>query len=196
MLIGQFTSRGGKMNILILHCWGGDARGCWRGWLADRLREKGHIVVVPDLPDTMRPHLVAWLKEIRKHVKKFDDSWILVGHSLGCPTILRLLESFGAGEKIRAAFMVAAYADKFPGSEVIDNFVEGEFDWKKIKRGSGKFIIINSDNDPFINLSEGKRVAKLTGAEFIVERNSGHINAGAGWLKYERLLGLVLSFCG
>jgi predicted alpha/beta hydrolase family esterase len=51
--------------------------------------------------------------------------------------------------------------------------------------------VVNSDNDPFIQLGEGERVADHLGAEFIVEHGGGHINEGSGYKKYERLLEII-----
>ncbi len=178
------------MKVFIFHCWGGDSRACWRGWLADKLREKGNEVIAPDFPNTMMPKLEEWLAETRKQVKKFDKDWVLVSHSLGGPTILRLLETFGDDEKVGTVILVAGFA-KDLGIPEIRSFVDREFDWEKIKTKADRFIIINSDNDPFIELEEGKRIAGLLGAEFIVEHNGGHINEGAGYTKYERLLEIM-----
>ncbi|MFN7991618.1 MAG: alpha/beta hydrolase [Candidatus Micrarchaeia archaeon] len=180
------------MKLFLLHCWGGDGRSCWSGWIADRMREKGAEVISPDLPNPSVPHIEEWLAEIRKNVKRFDGRWTLVGHSLGCPTILRLLESFDEKEKVGAAILVAGFARDLHIPE-IQNFVYKDFGWEKIRRGAGKFIVINSDNDPFIELHEGERVAKMLGAEFIVEHNAGHINEGSGFTEYPRLLALIES---
>jgi predicted alpha/beta hydrolase family esterase len=178
------------MKAFIFHCWGGDSRACWRGWLADQLREKGIEVVAPDFPDANNPSLEQWLATVRGKVPKFDEDWILVSHSLGGPTILRWLETFDENEKAGTVILVATFA-KDLGIPEISNFVEKDFNWEKIKKKADKFIIINSDNDPFIELSEGERIAKLLGAEFIVEHGAGHINEGSGYVKYDRLLQLI-----
>jgi uncharacterized protein len=178
------------MKLFIFHCWGGDSRSCWRGWLAERMREKGIEVKSPDFPNTNEPSLDQWLSSVRKEVPKFDKDWVLASHSLGGPTILRLLESFGPDEKVGTVILVAAFA-KDLGIPEIHSFVDKEFDWKKIKSKAEKFIVINSDNDPFIELDEGKRLAHLLGAELIVESGAGHINEGAGFTSYPRILQII-----
>ncbi len=180
------------MKAFIFHCWGGDSRGCWRGWLADELRRKGVEVLAPVFPDTNNPQLGPWLAEARRSVPKFSphDEWVLIGHSLGCPAILQLLGGMKEGEKVKAVVLVACFA-KDLGIAEIRSFVDKPFDWKKIKNKAGKFVIINSDNDPYIPLAEGERIAKLLGAELIVEHGAGHINEGAGFTKYPRLLQLL-----
>jgi predicted alpha/beta hydrolase family esterase len=180
------------MKVFLFHCWGGDGRSCWSGWTADVLQADGIEVVSPDFPNSATPKLEDWLAKTRELIPTFGpkDEWMLIGHSLGCPTILRLLETFGRGEKAKAVILVAGFA-KDLGIPEIRNFVDHDFDWKKIKGKAGKFIIINSDNDPYIDLSEGERMAKLLGAEFIVEHGGGHINEGAGFTKYERLINII-----
>ncbi len=153
---------------------------------------RGFEVVNPDFPDTDNPKLDKWLATARKMNKKFSpkDDWVLIGHSLGCPTILRLLETFAGDEKAKAVILVAGFAKGINIPE-IQNFVDREFDWNKIRQKAGKFIVISSDNDPYIPLAEGERLAKMLGAEFIVEHNAGHINEGQGYDRYERLIEII-----
>lgn len=176
------------MRVFLFHCWGGDGKSCWSFWLANRLKERGIEVISPDFPDTNTPQLKRWLATVRNSMKKFNkkDEWVLIGHSLGCPTILRLLESFDEDEHVKKVILVAGFV-KDLGITEIQNFVDTKFDFEKIKTKSEKFIVINSDNDPFIELSEGKKLAELLGADFIVEKNAGHINN----LHYIRLLELI-----
>ena len=198
------------MKVFLFHCWGGNGRSCWSGWIADQLNvlgceasgklageacmvsSPGSRVLLPDFPETQNPKLDKWLAKTRELVPRFEpkDEWVLVGHSLGCPTILRLLESFSDSERVKAVILVAGFAKELGISE-IRNFIEGDFNWKKIKKKAKKFIVINSDNDPFIELSEGERIAKLLGAEFIVEHGAGHINEGSGFTSYSRLLEII-----
>jgi predicted alpha/beta hydrolase family esterase len=182
------------MDFFLFHCWGGDGRSCWSGWLQDELEADGKRVLSPDFPDTDNPKLIDWLATARRLVPRFEpkDEWVLVSHSLGGPTILHLLESFAPGEKVKAVILVAGFA-KDLGIPQIRGFVEKEFDWKKIRAGAGRFIVISSDNDPFIPLAEGERMAKMLGknCEFIVEHGAGHINEGAGFTEYQRLLDLI-----
>jgi len=149
-------------------------------------------VLSPDFPETLNPELGTWLLTARSLVPRFEPegNWVLAGHSLGCPTILRLLESFEEGEKAKAAILVAGFA-KDLGIPEIRGFVDKDFDWEKIKRSCAKFVVINSDNDPFIELSEGERLAGLLNTELVTEHGAGHINEGSGFGPYPRLLDIL-----
>jgi hypothetical protein len=135
---------------------------------------------------------MRWLARVRETIRTFDakDDWVLIGHSLGCPTILRLLESFDGSERVRGVVLVAGFA-KDLGIPAIADFTDKPFDWKKIRNRCGKFIVINSDDDPFIRLEEGERVSKLLGAKLVVEHGAGHINEGSGFTNYPRLLEII-----
>ncbi len=183
------------MKVFLFHCWGGDGRSCWSGWLADKLRARGIEVIAPDFPNSSEPKLDEWLDRVRSHVTKFDakDNWVLVGHSLGCPSILHLLERFDKSERVKAVFLVSGSSEDI-GIPQLTNFFADGFDWEKIKQKSSKFVVINSDNDPFVPLDEGECLANLVNGEFLVEPGAGHINEGSGFTKYERLLKLILEF--
>ena len=187
------------MKFFLFHCWGGDGKSCWSGWLKEQLRVQCPVssVLNPDFPETNSPKLEKWLAKTRSLVPRFDssDNWVLVGHSLGCPTILRLLETFDERERAACIILVAGFA-KDLGIPEIRNFVDRDFDWEKIKKKAGKIIIINSDNDPYIELNEAKRMQKLLGAELIVEHGAGHINEGAGFTEYPHLLEIIRALAG
>lgn len=184
------------MNFILFHCWGGDGKSCWSNWLSSELRvfSPESCILSPDFPETDNPKLESWLATARKHVPFFkpEDNWVLIGHSLGCPTILRILESFKDHEKAKAVILVAGFA-KDLGIPEIAGFTEKDFDWEKIRKSAGRFIVINSDNDPFIELSEGERLSKLLDAELMIEHGAGHINEGSGYIEYPRLLEIIRS---
>ncbi|MFH0736944.1 MAG: alpha/beta fold hydrolase [Candidatus Micrarchaeota archaeon] len=180
------------MKVFLFHCWGGDGRSCWSGYLQDELRKRGATALSPDFPDTNEPRLEKWLAGVRENVPRFDpkDKWVLVGHSLGCPTILRLLETLGPDERVDSVVLVAGFA-KDLGIPQIRDFVAEGFDWEKIESKAQRFIVINSDDDPFIPLAEGERLAKLLDAKLLVEHGAGHINEGSGFTRYPKLLDII-----
>jgi predicted alpha/beta hydrolase family esterase len=187
------------MKFFIFHCWGGNGRSCWSGYLQDELEGRGARVLSPDFPDTDNPKLEKWLAAARTLVPHFarKDDWVLVSHSLGGPAILRLLESFAEGERVKAVVLVAGFA-KDLGIPQIRSFVDKDFDWEKIRKCAERFVVISSDNDPYIPLEEGERMARLLGpkCEFIVEHGAGHINEGAGFATYPRLMEIIRSLGG
>lgn len=162
----------------------------WQHWLEKELQKKGIKTVFPGLPNPMFPNETQWAKEIFKKMKTFDSQTILVGHSLGCPTILRVLQQLPENQKIRCAVLVAGFCRDL-GIPEIAEFVNRPFDWKKITNRCGRFVQIYSDNDPFIPVPESLFLAKQLGIEPILEKGAGHITA-PDFGPYPRLLKLVL----
>ena len=87
--------------------------------------------------------------------------------------------------------MVSAFLGKL-GLEEFDplneSFVCRTFDWEKIKKNAGEIHIYNSDDDPYVPLERGKKIARNLGIELTIIEKGGHINAGAGFTKIPFLL--------
>ena len=177
-------------KVIILHGWAGTPLGAWRGWLVKELRTLGFDVEAPYLTNPDNPKQEEWLKDIREINEKFDDNTVIVGHSLGAVAALRLLETFSENEKINTVILVCGFTNKL-GIDAIRDFFKTPFNWKKIKNKAGKFVIINSDNDPYMNMDEGKKLKENLGGELIIEHNAGHMNEMSGYVKYPRVLEIV-----
>lgn len=176
-------------NAIIIHGWGADSQSNWFPWLAKELSKHGFSVQVPNFPNTNFPKLPEWLKFFKENVTINKDT-ILISHSLGVPFILRLLEKLPKSQKIKAAFLVSGFERPLGFTET-KNFVDKPFNWTKIRESCEKFVIIHSDNDPYVPLSIGKDLAKSLGVEPIIEHAAGHINAPGGYLSYPKLLSLI-----
>jgi predicted alpha/beta hydrolase family esterase len=178
-------------NAVVVHGWGANSKSNWFPWLKQELVKKGFQVMVPDFPNTDNPVLTEWLEYFSQACSVNQDT-ILIGHSLGVPFILRFLENLKEGRTIKAACLVAGF-ERSVGDPETDNFVNRPFSWKRIRSACGRFVVVNSDNDPYIPLQIGYDLAKSLETKLIVEPNGGHLNAPGGFLSYPRLLKKVLS---
>jgi predicted alpha/beta hydrolase family esterase len=178
------------MKVLILHGWAGKPFEGWRGWLGRELRTLGFEVETPYLPNADDPKQEEWVAEIRANIRKFDDNVILIGHSLGGVALLRLMETFAENERVKAAILVCTFTRNLR-IDALKDFFRKPLNWGKIKKGAQHFIIINSDDDPYMHPDEGKILHENLGGERIVEYNAGHMNEAAGFMKYPRVLEMV-----
>ena len=82
-------------------------RNChWYAWLQNELEQDpdGRFsVTLEDMPDPDNARESYWIPFIR-HVLKFDETSILIGHSSGCEALMRLIEK----DKVRGVILVAA----------------------------------------------------------------------------------------
>ncbi|HIJ98142.1 TPA: serine hydrolase family protein [archaeon] len=176
------------MNFLILHGYGGYPNENWFPWLKEELEKLGHIVEVPQLPESEKPDLGKWMDEVAKYDEIFGGDLIIIGHSMGVTLGLRKLETIE--NPIKAFISVAGFAEKLDSryDKVVKTFMETQFDWEKIKQNCKSFYVYQSDNDSYVPVQAGEKLSKNLGAEFILVKNAGHFNSFAGYNKFESLL--------
>jgi predicted alpha/beta hydrolase family esterase len=175
-------------DVFIIHGIGGSPYKNWFPWLRNELEKLGCRVFIPNLPDSENPKLENWLDAFEKYKPQLENS-IVVGHSLGVAFLLSMIERLD--RPVKAAFFVAGFASPLNNpefDEFIETFVEKQFEWGKIRRNCKKFYVINSDDDPYVPLEQGRHIAKNLKTELIVLKNAGHMNEEAGFARFDFLL--------
>ncbi len=166
-------------RVFIIHCWDSHPDYCWYPWVKKELEKNGFQVNVPAMPETEMPRMEKWVPELRKLVRSPDKDTYFIGHSVGCITILRYLESLNEGEEIGGTVLVAGFTDDL-GYKEIKNFFETPIDFEKIKAHCKNFTAIHSDNDPYVPLKHGDIFKEKLGAKLIVKHNMGHFSGKIG----------------
>ena len=178
------------MKVVIIHGTQGSPDGNWFPWLAEQVTERGSDAVVPAFPTPDGQSLATWEKVAEKSIGDLDGSTVLVGHSLGATFALRLLER--ASGPIAATYLVSGVIGRL-GIEEFDqlnaSFVEDAFDWDSIRAAAHRIHVYCGDNDPYVPLEMGEELAAGLGVEANVIEGGGHINAEAGFTRFDRLLG-------
>lgn len=131
------------------------------------------------MPDANRPKMDAWLTHLRKLVGNLDGNCFFVGHSLGCITILRYIETLEKGKKIGGTVLVAGFSDTLNYKE-LGTFFTKPIEWEKIKSHCENFVAIFSDNDPYVPLKHAEIFKEKLGAEIIIEHNMKHFSGDDG----------------
>ncbi|MFH1426614.1 MAG: alpha/beta hydrolase [Candidatus Kerfeldbacteria bacterium] len=162
-------------QAIIVHCWGGGPDYCWYPQTKKELEDLGFSVQVPAMPDTENPKLDAWLSALKGVVEAPTENLYLIGHSAGCITIMRYLETLPSNTQIGGVVFVAGFTDDL-GFEEIKTFFREPLDFEKIKSAAKKFVAIHSDNDPYVALRYGDILKEKLGAEVIVKNNAGHFS--------------------
>src|SRR3972149_1809387 len=96
-----------KKRVFIAHGWEGTPESGWFPWLKQELETRGFDVFVPQLPDTNHPRREKWVPALAEVVGVPDEQTYLIGHSMGCQTIARYLESLPEGVRVGGAIFVA-----------------------------------------------------------------------------------------
>lgn len=163
-------------RAIIVHCWEGYPEYCWYPYVKRKLGVKGFEVFIPEMPDTENPKLDEWLPELQEIIGEPDEELYLIGHSLGCATVMRYLETLGEDQKIGGAVFVAGFNENV-GFDEIQSFFETPIDLDKIKSTVKKgFVAIYSDDDPYVDLKYADIFKEGLGAEIIIKHNAKHFS--------------------
>jgi uncharacterized protein len=165
-------------RAIIVHCWSGRPDYCWYPKTKKELELLGFDVQIPAMPETDEPKLSLWLPKLEKVIGNPDKNLYLIGHSIGVATIMRYLENLPESIQIGGAVFVAGFTDNLNFDE-IKNFFETPIDYEKVRSSAEKFVLIHSDNDPYVQLSHGLILRDKLDAELIVKKNMGHFSGEA-----------------
>jgi hypothetical protein len=162
-------------RVIIVHCWDGYPEYCWYPYVKKELETKGFIVEVPTFPETDAPNLDKWLPVLQEKIGTPDENTYLIGHSVGCITILRYLESLDSGQKVGGVVLVAGFTDDL-GFEELKNFFTTDINFEKVKQSANHFVAIHSDDDPYVPLKHGDVFKEKLKAELIIKNEMKHFS--------------------
>ncbi len=179
-------------SVFIFHGYGAEPGSNWFPWLKGELEAKGYTVFVPAFPDTEHPDREKWLKHFEQYRKDVDEDTIFVGHSLGAPFILNILETLD--KPIKAAFLVSGFIGELGPmfDPYVGSIANRNFDWDKIRKNCKKFVIFASDNDPYVPLEKAEELNKKLPSELVIIKGAEHLNAGSGYFTFDELRDAIL----
>ena len=166
-------------KLFIIHGWGGNSDEPMLFWLKEQSISMGFNVCVPNMPNTDEPKINEWVSSLKDLAPRPDEEVYLIGHSIGCQTILRYLETFNK-VKIGGVILIAPWlvlSNLETDEEVIIGkpWIETPIDFERVKQTTDKFIVILSDDDPVVPLEENKNLfEKLLNPKIIIEHQKGH----------------------
>lgn len=179
-----------KKRVFIAHGWDGYPEEGWFPWLKKELEAKGFEVYVPQLPEPGSPRIYNWVPKLAETVGTPDEQTYFVGHSMGCQTIARFLESLPDGVRVGGAVFVAGFFKHLSGLEDDADVQETDRHWlgspidlKKVASHLPKSVAVFSDNDSYVPLDNMDDYRDILGSEIIIEHNKSHFNEGAGILE-------------
>lgn len=167
-------------NVLILHGTDNNHTGNWFPWLKRELELQGYVVWCPDLPGADHPDQNTYLNVLFGNPDwHFNDESIVVGHSSGGVTALKLVQHLPEGVIIHKCIVVGA-SYTVHGADPIGGLFKEPYDFDKIKKHAKTFIVFQSDNDPHVPLEDGKLFARALDGEGIFPAGQGHFNLEMG----------------
>ncbi len=169
-------------RVFIVHGWSGYPSEGWFPWIKKELEKRKFKVFVPRMPNADKPKRTAWIPYLRKLVKNPDKDTYFIGHSIGCQTILRYLQSLQKEAKVGGCVFVAGWVNLtvWEGrtkeeTKIANHWIKAPLKFNKIKKHTKKFVAIFSDDDPYVPKGNINVYKERLGAKIILEHNKGHI---------------------
>ncbi len=178
-------------RVFIIHGWSGTPDEGWLPWLGKELEKKGCVVSIPAMPETDHPRIETWVDYLAKLVGRPDEDTYFVGHSIGCQTILRYLETIDT--KVGGAIFVAGWFDlenleDDETREIAKPWMENSLSLQKVQQVLPLSTLIISDNDWYGAFEKNKEKFAELGSKIVVMHNAGHITQSDGYYELPEAL--------
>lgn len=166
----------------------------WKPWLKSELENRGFKVDIPEMPNTDYPLVDEWVSKLSDTVGLIESDQIyLIGHSLGCITILKYLETLSNNEKVKACIFVAGFTRPFRKyMNGHDSFFEKPIDWDSVRLHSDHFVAIHSEDDQSVDFEELGQFEYKLDAKQIAVNGMGHFSSADGVSEVPVVLNTVL----
>lgn len=131
------------------------------------------------MPEPEAPIIQTWVAFLSETVGVPDAKTFFVGHSIGCQTILRYLETLDT--EVGGALFVAGWfklenLEDEEEEQIAKPWIETPIDHAKVKRNVKTSVLIISDNDDYGAFEENKKGFADIVDKTVVLHNAGHID--------------------
>ena len=177
-------------RVLIIHGWTNRRpEGHWQRRLAAALRDQGHVVSYPQLPNAEEPVLSEWLddtvaelQQLAELTERANEPLIVVAHSLGCVTWMHIALQ-GLAPEVASRVLLVAPPERAPISPV-PTFVANDSDAdiaEALRATAGEVVIVGSDLDPWQPSGIQAGVASPLGLTAVVLPGAKHFSVSDGF---------------
>jgi predicted alpha/beta hydrolase family esterase len=150
------------------------------------------------MPHPHAPTIDAWVSHLSKAVGVADRHTFLIGHSIGCQTILRYLERLPSGTAVGGVVLVAPFLTLtgLEGDEepIARPWLTTPVSDRAVREHTPRLAAIFSDNDAFVPIENRALFEERFGAATYVEHERNHFSGIDGIRELPKALELVLGF--
>jgi predicted alpha/beta hydrolase family esterase len=181
-------------TIIIVHGWSGSPEDNWIPYTKSSLKKLGYNVICPTMPHSDNPTIKDWIPFLSNIVGEPNKNTYFIGHSIGCQTIMRYLETIDT--KVGGVVFVAGFFDlKNLGDEekkIAKQWIETPIDIEKVKNNIGFSIVFLSNDDTDVPYQKTKeKFEKLFGSTIITVDDAGHFTTDDGYDSFPKLVSVI-----
>ncbi len=182
------------MKAVLLHGTDGSSESNWIPWLKQQLEKHDFEVYAPSLPNSAFPNGEEWSDFIIQNAPfKLDADTVIIGHSAGAALIPMLLQKLPTETKIKRAILVSGFYTNLDWEKLKD-LQNVPVNYDEIKQKCNDFVLVHSDNDPYVPMEEPQELAKKLNGKLTVIKGQGHFNLGSSpkYKEFPKLLSIIL----
>jgi len=181
----------GRARVVVIHGYGASPENHWFPWLSDELASAGVPVSVAQMPEEIPAAAGKWDEAVKSAVGNVDSETFLVGHSLGCITILRYLAGLPEPWALGGLILVAGFAGKLAAIPELDAFWENEVQLDGVVGNIRHRLVIHSDNDPTVPPAASAELASRLNAQVHVVPGAKHFLDADGMVELPPVRGAL-----
>lgn len=144
----------------------------WLGWIGERLKEQGYVVLWLEMPEPYEPVYEKWKSVFERYV--IDPETILIGHSCGAGFLVRWLSENDV--RVSKVTLVAPWLD--PNRKLSNRFFDFGIDKDLVARTKGVTVFVSQDDEPEILDSVTKLKNSIPGIAVQEFSDRGHFTFG------------------
>ncbi len=180
-----------RYRVVVVHGYTASSQANWFPHFKDMLLSDTVDVIIPDMPDSDSPRCDVWHKYIEDVIKETDENTILIGHSLGCITLLNYINTVRPNP-VKALVLVSGFSENTPIPELTE-FVEPVLDYTFIKSAADNIISISAVDDDIVPYEYSKELAERLDSSFILLDSGKHFIERDGFTEFNLLIDKVKS---
>ncbi|MFW6186913.1 MAG: RBBP9/YdeN family alpha/beta hydrolase [Actinomycetota bacterium] len=183
-------------RVVVVHGYDAAPDAHWLPWLREALEADGVEVVLARLPEPSFPEAGAWLDAVGEAVGTPDRHTHLVGHSLGCITLLRHLARLPRPWSLGGLVLVAGFTGPLASTPVLDAFLAEDVDVSAVRTGARHRLVLRSDDDPTVPAAASEELAARLDAPVLVVPGAGHFRGADGVVRLPPVLHAIVPRSG
>lgn len=166
------TMKAKDADILIVPGYGNSGPHHWQTRWQSRIPSARRV----EQTNWLKPVLEEWVETLVRSANKAEKPIVLVGHSLGVPTIIHAIPQIRA--KIAGAFLVAPPDVADPNIRPKHFMTFGPYPRERLPFPT---LLVASRNDHYGTYEAAEELAEAWGALLLDAGEAGHINTDAGY---------------
>ena len=165
-------------KVYLIHGWGGNSN--YFKELEIHLENNKIKAEAFNMPDTENPKIELWVEFLKKKIENINKDTYFVGHSIGCQTIMRYLETLPENVKVGGAYFIAGWFNLTGLNEqekiIAKPWLETPINFDKILMHTNNIFALFSDDDPLVPLENIGMFKEKLNAKIDIRKDKGHFD--------------------